>query len=120
MKDIAVSSDGAHLKYNVGPVFERARFFILVDPETREWEVLDNLKNLYTSQGVGLITAKSLARKNIRTVLTGSCGPIAFMELQFAGIEVVLNAKGTIRQALFNYLNRELNRTSKSNVLVIF
>jgi predicted Fe-Mo cluster-binding NifX family protein len=104
----------------VGPLFGRARFFILVDPDTLEWEALDNLRNLDTSQGVGLVTAKSLERKNIRTVLTGSCGPKAFGELQAAGIEVVLNAQGTIRQALASFMNGELAKASKSNVAVIY
>jgi len=118
MKNIAVSSNGTHLEAKVGPLFGRARFFILVDPETLEWEALDNLGNLSAAQGIGLMTAKSLERKNIRTVLTGSCGPKAFEELQAAGIEVVQNAHGTIRQALTRYLSGELPASSKSNVAV--
>jgi predicted Fe-Mo cluster-binding NifX family protein len=118
MKNIAVSANGENLEAQVGPLFGRARFFILVDPDTLEWEPLDNLRSLGTSQGVGLVTAKSLERKNIRTVLTGSCGPKAFEELQAAGIEVVLNAQGTIRQALASFMNGALVKASKSNVAV--
>jgi predicted Fe-Mo cluster-binding NifX family protein len=120
MKDIAVSANGKNLEAEVGPLFGRARFFILVDPDTLEWEALDNLGNISGTQGVGLMTAKSLERKNIRTVLTGSCGPKAFEELQAAGIEVVLNAHGTVRKALANFMNGELDRAAKSNVMVAF
>jgi predicted Fe-Mo cluster-binding NifX family protein len=84
MKNIAVSANGKNLEAQVGPLFGRARFFILVDPDTLEWEALDNLGSLGASQGIGLMSAKSLERKNIRTVLTGSCGPKAFEELQAA------------------------------------
>jgi predicted Fe-Mo cluster-binding NifX family protein len=120
MKNIAVSANGKHLEAQVGPLFGRSRFFILVDPDTLEWETLDNLASLGNSQGIGLMTAQSLERKNIRTVLTGSCGPKAFEELQAAGIEVILNAKGTIRQAVASFMNGELARASKSNVMVAY
>ncbi|MEJ2226404.1 MAG: NifB/NifX family molybdenum-iron cluster-binding protein [Syntrophobacterales bacterium] len=118
MKDIAVSANGKHLAAKVGPLFGRSRFFILVDPTTLEWEALDNLKNLSSTQGVGLMTAKSLHQKKIRTVITGKCGPKAFGELQAAGIEVFLNAKGTVRQALTGYITGELSPATKSNVAV--
>jgi predicted Fe-Mo cluster-binding NifX family protein len=120
MKDVAVSANGKHLGAKVGPLFGRSRFFILVDPTTLEWEALDNLKNLSGTQGVGLMTAKSLHQKKIRTVITGSCGPRAFGELQAAGIEVVLHAKGTIRQALAGYIRGELPPATKSNVAVTY
>ena len=118
MKDIAVSATGRNLEAKVGPLFGRARFFILVDPDSLEWEALDNLGNLSATQGIGVVTARSLERKNVRTVLTGSCGPKAFEELQAAGIEVVLDAKGTIRQALASYIKGELPRATRSNVAV--
>ena len=118
MKVIAVSATGKHLGAKVGPLFGWARFFILVDPDTLEWEALDNLENLSARQGIGLMTAKSLNQKKIRTVLTGRCGPKAFEELRGAGIDVVLNARGTIRQALASYMSGELVGASKSNVAV--
>jgi predicted Fe-Mo cluster-binding NifX family protein len=120
MKDIAVSANGKNLEAEVGPLFGRARFFILVDPDTLEWETLDNMGNISGSQGIGVMTAKSLERKNIRTVLTGSCGPKAFEELKAAGIEVILNAHGTVRKALASFMNGELDRAAKSNVMVAF
>jgi predicted Fe-Mo cluster-binding NifX family protein len=120
MKNIAVSANGKNLEAKVGPLFGRARFFILVDPDTLEWEALDNLANLSARQGIGLATAKSLEQKNICTVVTGSCGPKAFGALQAAGIGVVLNARGTIRQALSSYLEGELPRAAKANVAVSY
>ena len=56
------------------------------------------------------MTANRLVRHNIRTVLTGSCGPKAFQELQAAGIEVFLNAQGTVRQALASLKEGKLTR----------
>jgi predicted Fe-Mo cluster-binding NifX family protein len=120
MKNIAVSANGKNLEAKVGHLFGRARFFIVIDPDTMEWEAWDNLDNLSAVQGIGVLAANRLVRKNIRTVLTGSCGPKAFQELQTAGIEVFLNAKGTVRQALANLMKGELDRASGPNVSVTY
>ncbi|MHB8158814.1 MAG: NifB/NifX family molybdenum-iron cluster-binding protein, partial [Desulfocucumaceae bacterium] len=100
MKTIAISAARKSLDVPVGGLFGRARFFILADPDTGDWEALDNLPNLSSCQLVGVTTAQSLVRKNIKTVMTGKCGAKAFEELQSAGVQVILNTKGTVRQAL--------------------
>jgi predicted Fe-Mo cluster-binding NifX family protein len=120
MKTIAVSANGKRLEDKVGPLFGRARFFIVVDPDTLEWEAWDNAGNLSAAQGIGVMTANRLVRQNIRTVLTGSCGPKAFQELQAAGVEVVLNVQGTVRQALASFKAGQLSRASGANVAVSF
>jgi predicted Fe-Mo cluster-binding NifX family protein len=120
MKTIAVSANGKKLEARVSPLFGRARFFIIIDPSSLEWEAWDNLGNLSAAQGIGVLTANRLARHNIRTVLTGSCGPKAFRELQDAGIEVVLNAQGTVRQALASFQQGRLAPASESNVSVSY
>jgi len=100
MKTIAVSAAKKSLDVPVEGLFGRSRFFILVDPDTGEWEALDNLSNLSATQLVGVATAQNLVRKNIKTVMTGKCGARAFEALQAAGVEVILDTKGTVRQAL--------------------
>jgi predicted Fe-Mo cluster-binding NifX family protein len=120
MKTLAVSANGKSLEAKVGSLFGRARFFIIVDPDMLEWEALDNLGNLSAAQRIGVTTANTLARKCIQTVLTGSCGPKAFQELQAAGIEVVLNARGKVRQAVANFKKGELRRASGPNVSVSY
>jgi predicted Fe-Mo cluster-binding NifX family protein len=105
MKTIAISASKKSLDVPVGGLFGRSRFFILADPDTGEWEALDNLPNLSASQLLGVTTAQSLVRKNIKTVMTGKCGAKAFKELQAAGVQVILDTKGTVRQAL-ERLNR--------------
>ncbi len=120
MKTLAVSANGKSLEAKVGPLFGRARFFILIDPDTLEWEAWDNLATLSATQGIGIMAANRLVRQNIRTVLTGRCGPKAFQTLQAAGIQVVLNAQGTVRQALANYMTGGLRPASGPNVAVSY
>lgn len=82
MKTIAISAAKKSLEAPVEALFGRARFFILADPVTLEWEALDNLPNLSSNQMIGVMAAKSLVRKNIGTVMTGKCGSKAFAELK--------------------------------------
>jgi predicted Fe-Mo cluster-binding NifX family protein len=116
MKTIAISSDGESLDAKVQPLFGRSRFFILADPETLEWEVLDNMYNLSSLQQVGVMTAQNLVRKNIRTVITGKCGSKAFKELTEAGVQVLLDTQGTGRQALEQFLRGDFIPATSPNV----
>ena len=116
MKTIAISAAKKSLDIPVAGLFGRARFFILADPETGEWEALDNLANLATTHLVGVTTAQSLVRRNIKTVMTGKCGAKAFKELQAAGVQVILNTRGTVRQALQRLIRGEVIPASAPNV----
>ncbi|MFZ5451968.1 MAG: NifB/NifX family molybdenum-iron cluster-binding protein [Thermodesulfobacteriota bacterium] len=117
MKTVAISACGKDLDSCVEPRFGRTRFFILVDPATQEWELLDNLTNLSSLQNVGVLTAQKLTKSGmVETVLTGSCGPKAFKELQGAGVKVFLNAGGTVRYALSKLRRGELEESSEPNV----
>ena len=116
MKTIAVSASKKSLDGPVGGLFGRARFFILADPETGEWEALDNLSNLSANQQIGVTTAETIIRKNIKTVMTGKCGAHAFEKLQTSGIQVILDTKGTVRQALAKFIRGEVVPATGPNV----
>jgi predicted Fe-Mo cluster-binding NifX family protein len=119
MKTVAISANGKDIDAGVEPLFGRARFFILVDPVTQDWEPVDNLPNLSSLRNVGILTAKNLTKSRVvQTVVTGSCGPKAFEELKGAGVKVFLNAQGTVRQALNKLRLGELEEASGSNVPV--
>lgn len=116
MKTIAISAAKKSLDVPVEALFGRARFFILADPDTGEWEALDNMPNISASQLVGVTTALSLVRQNIKTVMTGKCGTKAFEELQAAGVQVILGTKGTVRQALEKAIRGEIIPATMPNV----
>jgi predicted Fe-Mo cluster-binding NifX family protein len=117
MKTIAISASGKDLEARVEPRFGRARFFVLADPDTGDWEPYDNLANLSSLKNVGIITAKNLTKNRVvQTVITGSCGPKAFEELQEAGVKIFLNARGSVRQALNQLRQGELEESTGPNV----
>ncbi|MBW1992721.1 MAG: NifB/NifX family molybdenum-iron cluster-binding protein [Deltaproteobacteria bacterium] len=100
---IAVSASGPGLDAPVDPRFGRAPFFVLVDPETLEFEVVPNQVNLRAPQGAGIQAAALVAGYQPKAVLTGHCGPKAFFTLQAAGIDVIVGVEGSVREAVQNY-----------------
>jgi predicted Fe-Mo cluster-binding NifX family protein len=117
MKTVAISANGKDLDARVEPRFGRTRFFVLVDPDSEDWEPYDNLANLSSLSNVGILTAKNLTKNRVvQTVVTGSCGPKAFEELTGAGVKVFLNARGSVRQALSQLRLGELQEASGPNV----
>lgn len=118
MKTIAISAASGSLDANVEPLFGRSRFFILADPDTLEWETLDNLPILFSQQLLEMCTARNLVRKQVQTVITGKCGPKAFEELKSAGVKVILDTKGTVRQALEKFKRGHTRPAMGPNVSV--
>ena len=112
---IAVSSLGQTLDSEVNPRFGRAEYFIVVETESMEFEVLSN-DNSTGSGGAGIGTGKLLVDANVQAVLTGNCGPNAQKTLSAAGIKLYIGVSGTISEAIESFKSGKLNETSKPNV----
>ncbi len=113
---IAVSATGKSMDAAVDPRFGRAAFFILVDTDTMEIEVMENTQNLQAAQGAGIQTASLVARHKAQAVLTGHCGPKAFQSLKAAGIPVITGVEGTVREAVENYRQGKYSHAAAPNV----
>jgi predicted Fe-Mo cluster-binding NifX family protein len=112
---IAVTSTAPNLDAAIDPRFGRCRYFIIIDPETMEFEVLENSGAL-AGGGAGIATAQSLVGKGIEAVLTGNCGPNAYYALEAAGIKLITGATGKVRDAVDNYKSGKLKASSQPNV----
>lgn len=113
---IAVSSQGKSLDSEVDPRFGRAAFFLIVEPDTLDFEAVDNSAGLNALRGAGIQAAKTVVDKGARVVLTGKCGPKAFSVLEAAGVEVNLNVAGTVRDAVQRYTEGGYKAAGGSNV----
>lgn len=113
---IAVTSSGKNLESNVDPRFGRAAYFIIVNPETMDYEVVENIQNLNLPQGAGIQAGQTIAGYNVNVLLTGNCGPKAFNVLQRAGIKIITNVKGSVLDAISMYKKGELESTNGPNV----
>ncbi|MFZ5993820.1 MAG: NifB/NifX family molybdenum-iron cluster-binding protein [Thermodesulfobacteriota bacterium] len=96
---IAVSVKQPSLEGEIDPRFGRCQYFLIVEPETMEFEVVEN-PNVGASGGAGIMTAKLIADKQIQAIITGSIGPNASRVLSAAGIQMVTGVTGKIRDAI--------------------
>ena len=112
---IAVSSTGPAIDAQVDQRFGRCQYFIIIDPDTMQFEAVENTGSL-ASGGAGISTAQLIIGKGAQVVLTGNCGPNAFQVLSAAGIKVVTGASGTVQDAIQSYKSGHLQPTSQPNV----
>ncbi len=112
---IAVSSMGTDMNDQVDPRFGRCRYFIVVDPDTMEFEVLEN-SGAMSGGGAGIATGQLVAGKGVGAVITGNCGPNAFNVLEAVGIKVMTGVSGTVQDAVEGYKSGKHQASSQPNV----
>ena len=111
---IAVTSTGPTLDDVVEARFGRCAYFLIIDPDTIEFEALPN-PNISLGGGAGIQSAQLMADKGVSVVLTGNCGPNAFKTFGAAGIQVITGVSGQVRQAVQQYTAGALPDTPTSN-----
>ena len=110
---IAISADGNHLDATVNPRFGRAPFFLIVETTDMGCEALANT-NADVSTGAGIQAASAVVDKGARAVITGSCGPKAMQVFAEAGIPVILNQQGSIRDVVAQFNDGALISTANA------
>ncbi len=112
---IAISSTGPDLDAQVDPRFGRCRCFVLVDPATKEFEVLNN-EAAMMSGGAGIQAVQMVANSGVDAVITGHLGPNAADTLTATGLKVYLCEAGTAREVLQQYENGQLQEATGPTV----
>ncbi len=116
MKKIAVSSAGPTLDSSVDPRFGRAAGFVVIDPDTMDFEYVDNGSSQTMSQGAGIQTAELMTHHGVGVVLTGYVGPKAFHALSAVGIQIGQNLEDlTVREALERYRSGAVSMAAAPN-----
>ncbi len=116
---IAVTAEGPTLDSKVDSRFGRCQYFIVADPETLEFEAIENSSSMAGS-GAGISASQIIAGKKIDVVLTGNCGPNAYRVLSAAGIKVVTEVSGEVREAIQGYKSGKLKVSAQPNVAAHF
>lgn len=112
---VCVTAEGKDLDSRVDPRFGRCMYFIIVDPETLDFESVGN-PGLDASGGAGIQAGQFVASKGAKAVITGNVGPNAYQTLQAAGISIFTGAGGSVRQALEDYKKNRLAKAGGPSV----
>ena len=112
---VAISATGPTLDAEVDPRFGRCPYFVIVDPDTMQFEALENSSAMQAG-GAGISTGQLIASKGVQVVLTGNCGPNAYQVLSAAGIQVITGVSGKIQDAIQAHKSGQFQATSQSNV----
>jgi predicted Fe-Mo cluster-binding NifX family protein len=112
---VAITATGPTLDADIDPRFGRCQYFIIVDPETMQFEALEN-SGAMAGGGAGVSTAQTIASKGVEAVLTGNCGPNAYQVLSAAGIKVITGVAGKVQDAIQGYKSGKFQASSQPNV----
>ena len=104
---IAITASGDNLECQMDPRFGRCQNFLIIDPDTMDFEVMSN-ESAMASGGAGIQAAQTIVNTGINALITGNLGPNAYKILSAAGIETMTGASGTVRHALEQYNNGSL------------
>lgn len=112
---VGITARGNNLDSEVDPRFGRCEYFIIVDSDSLEFEVIENF-SMEAASGAGVQSGQLVATKGVEAILTGNIGPNAFQVLQAAGIKVITGVSGKVREAIEEYKRGELKSAESSNV----
>lgn len=107
---ICVTSTGATMDSSTDPRFGRCQYFMIVDPDTMEYEAISNSSS-DASSGAGIHASQTIANKGIDVLITGNVGPNAIETLGAANIKIVTGATGTVSDAIEQYKSGGLQQT---------
>jgi len=113
---IATTAQDKELSSEIDLRFGRAKWVIIFDSETGNFQAHDNKLNLNTAQGAGIQTGRNIANLGANTVITGNIGPNAFKTLTAAKVKVFLAEKQTVQQAIDSYNAGKLKEVDQANV----
>lgn len=96
---IAISASGRNLDSMMDPRMGRCDYFLLVDSDTMEFQVIQN-GAVNASGGAGIQAAQTLLDNKAEVVITGNVGPNAWDILAAAGVKVYRSSPSTVEKAL--------------------
>jgi len=113
---VAVTAQDKELSSEIDLRFGRAKWLIVIDTETGDFETHDNAINLNAVQGAGIQTGQNIANLGVDAVITGNVGPNAFKTLSAAGVKIFLAEKQTVAEAIEAFKADKLREVEQANV----
>ena len=113
---VVITAQGNELSSEIDLRFGRAKWLIVVDTESGDFQAHDNAVNLNAVQGAGIQTGQNIANLGVEAVITGNVGPNAFKTLNAANIKVFLAEKQTVQDAMDSFKAGKLKEVNQANV----
>lgn len=110
---VAVSSIGQTIDSPMDPRFGRAAYFLVVDSETMQFSVIDNIARS-ASGGAGIAAAQAVIDAKSDAVITGQLGPNALNVLSDAGLELYQGIDSTVFDKMVRLNQNKLARIKSS------
>ena len=112
---VVVTSNGMNLSAEASPSFGRCLAYVFVDPETMEFEAVEN-PAANAAGGAGIQAAQFVVEQGVQVALAGNVGPNAYDVLKAANMPVFRHTGGTVRQAVEAYMAGKLQSVGGANV----
>jgi predicted Fe-Mo cluster-binding NifX family protein len=112
---VAITAKGTLLDSEIDPRFGRAPYILIVDTDTWAFEAVDNSDNVNAFKGAGIQAATMVSDKGAEVLMTGYCGPKAFATLEAAGVKVVSDVTGKVRDAVKTFKEGKLTYSDAAN-----
>jgi predicted Fe-Mo cluster-binding NifX family protein len=113
---IAITAQGEELSSEIDLRFGRAKWLIVTDTETDDFQAYNNIVNLNAVQGAGIQTGQNIANLDVDAVITGNVGPNAFKTLNTAGVKIFLAQNQNVQEAIDSFKAGELKEVNQANV----
>ena len=112
---IAVSATKGDLDANVDLRFARCPYYIIFEIDGDVIKKHEIIKNMASQEirGAGIIAAQTIANKGVEVIITGNIGPNAFNVLSSAGIKIISNVNGNVKDMVEKYLKGKLKETKE-------
>ncbi len=108
---VCITSTGPSLDAEMDPRFGRCQYFIFADPETLEFEAVEN-PHIGAAGGAGIQSAQFVINRGVEALITGQVGPNAFTTLQAGGVKIITGATGQIKEVLQKYKKGEFTSSA--------
>lgn len=84
--------------------FGRCRYFILYDPDTKEFSTVSNENNMVAGRGAGTRAAQDVVKTEAEAVITSQIGPKAISYLKGKGMPIYVSAAQDVEHAVQEFL----------------
>ena len=108
-------ADDKGLDSSISPIFGRSPFFMLIDPESKEFKIEENPAQS-ASGGAGVKASQWMIDNEVAAVISGNLGPKAHDVLSSANISAFKFQGGSIEETLKAYNSKKLESFFEPNV----